>query len=41
MLAIPVDEVVVLDARLLRRRPDLDRPEELPEVLVDPVEAAR
>src|SRR5207253_6528570 len=30
MLAIPVDEVVALDARLLDRRPDLHRPDELP-----------
>ncbi len=41
MLAVPLDEVVILDARFLHRRPDLDGPEKLPEVLVDPVEAAR
>ena len=38
--AIPLDEVVVLDSRLAHRRPDLHGPEELPQVLVDPVEAA-
>src|SRR5204862_5451453 len=40
VLAVPVDVVIALDARLPRRRPDLHRPEELAEVLVDPVEAA-
>src|SRR5438552_4228997 len=36
MLAVPVDEVIALDSRFLHRRPDLHRPEELPEVLVGP-----
>ena len=40
MLAVPVDEVIALDSRFLHRRPDLHRPEELPEVLVGPVEPA-
>ena len=40
MVAIPVNEVVLLDAGFLGRRPDLDCPEKLAEVFIDPVEAA-
>src|SRR5262249_19733409 len=40
MLAIPVGVVIALDPRLPDRRPDLDRPDALAEVLVDTVEAA-
>jgi hypothetical protein len=40
MLAIPLDVVVALDPGLACRRPDLDGPEERPQVLVEPIEAA-
>ena len=40
MIAEPVDELVIGDARLAHRRPDLDDPREHAEVLVDPVERA-
>src|SRR5689334_2310558 len=40
VIAKPVDELVVGDARLAHRRPDLDHPREESEVLVDPVERA-
>jgi hypothetical protein len=37
VLAVPLDPLVVGDAGFLVRRPDLDRPEQRAQVLVDPV----